>query len=284
MATTRVKLKPFTKWTGGKRQLLPELIDLMPKQFNRYYEPFIGGGALLFELAPGKATINDYNTDLILTYREIRDNVKELIEILKIHQKNNTKDYYLDLRATDRDGRIEKMTDTEKAARLLYMLRVNFNGLYRVNLKNQFNVPYGRYKNPKIVDEILLYDISRYLNSNDIDILEGDFEKAISTANYGDFVYFDPPYAPISSTSSFTSYTDEGFDETDQIRLRDVFIELSNRGANVMLSNSDVELIHELYSNIPNIDIRVVKANRMINSKASKRGQINELIIRSSNW
>lgn len=284
MTKTAIKLKPFTKWTGGKRQLLPELIDLMPKKFNRYYEPFIGGGALLFELAPSKATINDYNTDLILAYREIRDNVKELIEILKVHQENNTKDYYLDLRATDRDGRIKKMTDTEKAARLLYMLRVNFNGLYRVNLKNQFNVPYGRYKNPKIVDEVLLYDISRYLNSNDIDILEGDFEKAISTVGSGDFVYLDPPYAPISSTSSFTSYTNEGFDESDQIRLRDIFIELSKRGANVMLSNSDVELIHELYSNIPNIDIRVVKANRMINSKASKRGEINELIIRSSNW
>lgn len=282
--TTTVKLKPFTKWTGGKRQLLPELIDLIPKQFNRYYEPFVGGGALLFELTPGKATINDYNTDLILAYREIRDNVKELIEILKIHQENNTKDYYLDLRDTDRDGRIEKMTDTEKAARLLYMLRVNFNGLYRVNLKNQFNVPYGRYKNPKIVDEVLLYDISRYLNSNDIDILEGDFEKAVITASFGDFVYLDPPYAPVSSTSSFTSYTNEGFDESDQIRLRDTFIELSKRGANVMLSNSDVELIHQLYSNIPNVDIRVVKANRMINSKASKRGKINELIIRSSNW
>ena len=284
MATTSVKLKPFTKWTGGKRQLLPKLIDLMPKQFNRYYEPFVGGGALLFELTPCKATINDYNTDLILAYREIRDNVKELIEILKIHQENNTKDYYLDLRAVDRDGRIEKMADTEKAARLLYMLRVNFNGLYRVNLRNQFNVPYGRYKNPKIVDEVLLYDISRYLNSNDIDILEGDFEKALSTVGSGDFVYLDPPYAPISSTSSFTSYTNEGFDESDQIRLRDIFIELGKRGANVMLSNSDVELIHELYSNIPNIDIRVVKANRMINSKASKRGAINELIIRSSNW
>lgn len=284
MSTTEVKLKPFTKWTGGKRQLLPELIDLMPKQFNRYYEPFVGGGALLFELTPGKATINDYNTDLILTYREIRDNVKELIEILEIHQENNTKDYYLDLRATDRDGRIEKMTDTEKAARLLYLLRVNFNGLYRVNLKNQFNVPYGRYKNPKIVDEILLYDINRYLKSNDIDILEGDFEKAISKVSSGDFVYFDPPYAPISSTSSFTSYTNEGFDESDQIRLRDAFIELSKRGAYVVLSNSDVEFIHQLYSNIPNIDIRVVKANRMINSKANKRGEINELIIRSSNW
>lgn len=284
MGKTRLKLKPFAMWVGGKRQLLPELMDLIPKKFNRYYEPFVGGGALLFELSPCKATINDYNADLILAYREIRDNVKELIEILKIHQENNTKDYYLDLRATDRDGRIEKMTDTEKVARLLYRLRVNFNGLYRVNLKNQFNVPYGRYKNPKIVDEVLLYDISRYLNSNDIDILEGGFEKTISTASSGDFVYFDPPYAPISSTSNFTSYTNKGFDESDQIRLRDTFIELSKRGANVMLSNSDVELIHELYSNIPNIDIRAVKVNRMISSKASTRGEINELIIRSSNW
>lgn len=284
MTRKAIELKPFTKWTGGKRQLLPELIDLMPKKINRYYEPFVGGGALLFELTPDKATINDFNTDLILAYREIKDNVEELIEILKIHKKNNEKDYYLYLRSADRDGRIEKMTKTEKAARLLYMLRVNFNGLYRVNSKNQFNVPYGKYKNPQIVNEKLLYDVSEYLNINDIEILEGDFERAVSTATCGDFVYFDPPYAPVSSTSGFTSYTDKGFDESEQRRLRDTFIKLSEQGVNVMLSNSDVDLVHELYSNIPNIDIRVVKANRMINSKASGRGKINELIIRSSNW
>lgn len=284
MLTTAIKLKPFTKWTGGKRQLLPELIELMPNKFNGYYEPFVGGGALLFELAPEKATINDFNTDLILAYREIRDNVEELIRLLEIHRENNTKDYYLDLRATDRDGRIEEMTRTEKAARLLYMLRVNFNGLYRVNSKNQFNVPYGRYKNPKIVDKDLLYSISEYLNKNDIEILDGDFENAVLTAKAGDFVYFDPPYAPVSSTSSFTSYTNEGFGQSDQIRLRDTFVKLSNQGVKVMLSNSDVELIHDLYSDIPGIDIRVVRANRMINSNASKRGKINELIIRSSNW
>lgn len=284
MLTTAIKLKPFTKWTGGKRQLLPELIELMPNKFNGYYEPFVGGGALLFELAPEKATINDFNTDLILAYREIRDNVEELIRLLEIHRENNTKDYYLDLRATDRDGRIEEMTRTEKAARLLYMLRVNFNGLYRVNSKNQFNVPYGRYKNPKIVDKDLLYSISEYLNKNDIEILDGDFENAVLTAKAGDFVYFDPPYAPVSSTSSFTSYTNEGFGQSDQIRLRDTFVKLSNQGVKVMLSNSDVELIHDLYSDIPGIDIRLVRANRMINSNASKRGKINELIIRSSNW
>jgi DNA adenine methylase len=214
----------------------------------------------------------------------IRDNVEELINLLEIHKKNNSKDYYLDLRATDRDGRLEEMKDTEKAARLLYMLRVNFNGLYRVNSKNQFNVPYGRYKNPKIVDKELLYSISEYLNNNDIEILSGDFEDAVAIAKEGDFVYFDPPYAPVSSTSSFTSYTNEGFDESEQERLRDVFVDLKNKGVNVMLSNSDVKLIQDLYSDIPGIDIRVVKANRMINSNASKRGAINELIIRSSNW
>lgn len=278
------KLKPFTKWTGGKRQLLPELIALMPGKFNKYYEPFIGGGALFFEVEPKNAVINDFNSDLILAYKQIRDNVDKLIAVLETHKENNSKEYYLDLRAVDRDGRIEKMSEVEKAARLLYMLRVNFNGLYRVNLKNQFNVPYGRYKNPKIVDKPLLYSISKYLNENNIDILSGDFSDAVITASSGDFVYFDPPYAPVSSTSSFTSYTNEGFNQEDQIRLRDTFVELSSRGVNVMLSNSDVDFIHEIYSDIPNIDIRVVEANRIINSKASKRGKVNELIIRSSNW
>ena len=134
------------------------------------------------------------------------------------------------------------------------------------------------------MDKELLYSISEYLNNNDIEILSGDFEDAVAIAKEGDFVYFDPPYAPVSSTSSFTSYTNEGFDESEQERLRDVFVDLKNKGVNVMLSNSDVKLIQDLYSDIPGIDIRVVKANRMINSNASKRGAINELIIRSSNW
>lgn len=284
MTTTLARLKPFTKWTGGKRQLLPELVNLVPKKYNRYFEPFVGGGALLFELIPKKATINDFNSDLITAYKQIKEDVEGLIENLEIHRKNNTKDYYLNLRSIDRDDRINKMTESEKAARLIYMLRVNFNGLYRVNSKNQFNVPYGRYKNPKIVDKPLLHDISKYLNNNDIVILEGDFESAVASAKFGDFVYFDPPYAPKSATSNFTSYTNEGFDRAEQERLRDIFIELANRGVNVMLSNSDVGAIHDLYSNIPNVDIKVVRANRMINSKVNKRGKINELIIRSSNW
>ncbi len=256
----------------------------MPKEYNRYYEPFIGGGALFFEVLPKKATINDYNTDLIHAYEQIRDNVDELICLLEIHSKNNSKEYYLELRSVDRDYRINKMSEVEKAARLLYMLRVNFNGLYRVNAKNQFNVPYGRYKNPRIVDKELLIGISEYLNKNDIKILNLDFTLAIEDAKMGDFIYFDPPYAPISDTSDFTAYTHEGFDIEDQIRLRDCFVELTNRGCKVILSNSDALLIHELYGDIPGIDIRRVGANRMINSKASGRGKINELIIRNSNF
>ena len=281
MPESLVRLKPFTKWTGGKRQLLPELLSLMPDSFKRYYEPFIGGGALFFELAPARATINDFNSELTNTYIQIRDNLDELIEVLELHNKNNSKEYYLDLRSTDRDGRIEKMSGAHKAARLIYMLRVNFNGLYRVNSKNQFNVPYGKYKNPKILDRDLLTSISEYFKNFDVEILNLDFERAVEGVEKGDFVYFDPPYAPVSATSAFTAYTHEGFGTDEQIRLRDLFVELGERGAKVMLSNSDVGAIHDLYQDIPGVNISVVGATRMINSNPNKRGKINELIIRN---
>jgi DNA adenine methylase len=278
---SNTKLKPFTKWTGGKRQLLSELLEKMPKEYNHYFEPFIGGGALFFEVAPSKATINDYNSNLVNTYISIRDNLHDLIVILHNHQDLNSKEYFLEVRSADRDGRIDKMNQVELAGRLIYMLRVCFNGLYRVNSKNQFNVPYGKYKNPKIVDEELLTNISEYLNEYEIDIFNGDFEDAVRDAKKGDFIYFDPPYAPVSATSAFTSYTHEGFDLEDQIRLRDCFVKLSNKGCFVMLSNSDVPLIHELYKDIPNVVIEIVTATRMINSDASKRGKVNEVIIRN---
>ena len=163
-------LQPFTKWTGGKRQLLSVIKSLMPDNYNRYFEPFIGGGALFFDLAPKIAYINDFNSELINCYQQIRDNPKELIDLLTRHQANNSKDYYLNLRSVDRDNRINEMSPMERAARIMYMLRVDFNGLYRVNSKNQFNVPYGRYKNPKIVNETLILAISDYLNKNNIQI------------------------------------------------------------------------------------------------------------------
>ncbi|CYV24848.1 DNA adenine methylase [Streptococcus suis] len=273
---SQTTLQPFTKWTGGKRQLLPVIKSLMPDNYNSYFEPFIGGGAVFFELIPKKAIINDFNSELINCYRQIKDNPQKLIELLVEHQKNNSKDYYLELRSVDRDDRIHAMTDTERAARIMYMLRVDFNGLYRVNSKNQFNVPYGRYKNPKIVDSDLILSISQYLNKNNIEILTGDFEKAVEDVGAGDFVYFDPPYIPLSETSAFTSYTHEGFSYEDQVRLRDVFRKLDKKGAYVMLSNSSSPLVEELYKGF---NIHKVEAIRTNGAKASSRGKISEIIV-----
>ncbi|HEM5089721.1 TPA: DNA adenine methylase [Streptococcus suis] len=273
---TQPTLQPFTKWTGGKRQLLPVIKSLMPDNYNSYFEPFIGGGAVFFELIPKKAIINDFNSELINCYRQIKDNPQKLIELLTKHQENNSKEYYLELRAVDRDNRINKMTDVERAARIMYMLRVNFNGLYRVNSKNQFNVPYGRYKNPKIVDSELILSISQYLNKNNIEILTGDFEKAVEDVGAGDFVYFDPPYIPLSETSAFTSYTHEGFSYEEQVRLRDVFRKLDKKGAYIMLSNSSSPLVEELYKGF---NIHKVEAIRTNGAKASSRGKISEFIV-----
>lgn len=273
---TQSSLQPFTKWTGGKRQLLPVIKNLMPKSYNNYFEPFIGGGALFFDLAPENAVINDENSELINCYKQIKDNPSKLIELLKEHQTNNSKDYYLDLRCVDRDNRINSMSYVERAARIMYMLRVNFNGLYRVNSKNQFNVPYGQYKNPKIVDEDLIFSISEYLNNNNITILNGDFEEAIKNVKKGDFVYFDPPYIPISETSSFTSYTHEGFSYKDQVRLRDSFVKLDKKGAFIMLSNSASILVEELYKDF---NIHKVEVNRTNGAKNSSRGKISEIIV-----
>ena len=278
---TNVKLKhynlqPFTKWTGGKRQLLGELRSYMPETYGRYFEPFVGGGALFFDLAPEKAVINDFNEELINTYLQIKNNPAELIDLLIKHKENNSKDYYLELRSADRDGRISRMTGVERAARILYMLRVDFNGLYRVNSKNQFNVPYGRYKNPKIVDVDLLHQISNYLNENDVEILQTDFADAVEDAQTGDFVYFDPPYIPLNETSSFTSYTHEGFSYEEQIRLRDTFKELTERGVYAMLSNSSSHLVEELYQEF---NIHYVEATRTNGAKSSSRGKISEIIV-----
>ena len=278
---TNIKLKyynlqPFTKWTGGKRQLLGELRSYMPETYGRYFEPFVGGGALFFDLAPEKAVINDFNEELINAYRQIKNNPAELINLLIKHKENNSKDYYLELRSADRDGRISRMTGVERAARILYMLRVDFNGLYRVNSKNQFNVPYGRYKNPKIVDVDLLYQISEYLNENDVEILQTDFAEAVKDAQTGDFVYFDPPYIPLNETSSFTSYTHEGFSYEEQVRLRDTFKELTERGVYAMLSNSSSPLVEELYKDF---NIYFVEAQRTNGAKSSSRGKISEIIV-----
>lgn len=272
------KLKPFTKWTGGKRQLLSKLNDNLPPEFNEYYEPFIGGGALFFELQPQKSHINDMNSELITSYRVIKNEVEELIEKLKTHQKNNSKEYYLTIRNMDRVKSIEEYSDVERAARFIYLLKVNFNGIYRVNSKNQFNVPFGDNKNPKILEEELLRDISEFLNFYEVIITNTDFEECIKNAKKGDFVYFDPPYIPISVTSSFTSYTKDGFSNDEQCRLKKVMDELTQKGVFVMQSNSDTVITRELYKEY---NIVEVYATRSINSDPKKRGKIKELIIKN---
>ncbi|GAK30970.1 adenine-specific DNA methyltransferase [Weissella oryzae SG25] len=270
-------LTPFIKWVGGKRQLLNELKKYVPDDFGTYYEPFIGGGALFLNLQPDKAVINDFNPELTNLWRVVKSQPEELVELLRTHQINNSKEYYLDLRLMDRDGRIVSMSEVERAARFMYMNKTGFNGLWRVNSKGQNNVPYGKYANPTIVSPMII-PINKYLSEKNVKIKTGDYQEVVTTAETGDFVYFDPPYIPASSTSVFTSYTANGFGLVQQEQLRDTALKLAKRGVRVMLSNADVPLIEELYSDSL-FEIHHVQATRAINSKSSARGKVGEVII-----
>ena len=265
------KPKPFVKWAGGKRQLVDILLSNVPPSFNRYFEPFVGGGALLFELQPQKAVISDINEELINAYQVIKDNVEELINSLKKHK--NTKEYYYAIRAINP----KTLTPVERASRFIYLNKTCFNGLYRENSKGQFNVPFGRYKNPKICDEENLRAVSEFLNKIEITILNCDYKMTCEMAKSGDFVYLDPPYYPISKTASFTKYNKNDFSEKDQVELSEIFKELDKKGCYVMLSNSNTEFIKKLYANYR---IQEIKANRFINCKANRRGKSNiEVLI-----
>ncbi len=267
-------VQPFLKWAGGKRQLLPEMNKYFPKKMNTYYEPFLGAGAVLFHIQPKKAIVNDINTELIQTYIAIRDHVEELINDLKKHR--NEKEYFYHIRDLDRKEEFQNLSLVERSSRIIYLNKTCFNGLFRVNSQGYFNVPFGHYKNPQIVNEIVLRAVHKYLNSNDITIHNVDFEKAVESAKKGDFVYFDPPYDPVSDTSSFTGYSLDGFDKEDQIRLRDLFVELDKRGCKVLLSNSATEFIKNIYKDFR---IEIVSANRNINAIASRRGKIDEVLV-----
>ena len=273
--STKNKLvQPFLKWAGGKRQLLPEIRKYLPQKIKTYYEPFIGAGAVLFDIQPKKAVINDINTELINVYETIKNHVDELIEDLKKHK--NDKDYYYDIRDLDRKPEYKQLSSIERASRIIYLNKTCFNGLFRVNSQGQFNVPFGKYKNPQIVNEVVIRAVHNYLSSNDVQILNGDFETAVETAKKGDFVYFDPPYDPVSDTSSFTGYSLDGFNKDDQKRLKYLFVELDKRGVNVMLSNSATDFIKELYEGF---NIQIVSASRNINANASGRGKIDEVLV-----
>ena len=272
-------IRPFVKWAGGKRQLIGEIQKQMPAHFNTYYEPFVGGGAVLFSIKPKHAVINDFNTQLINTYNAVMNNPEQLLAELSLHEQQNSKEHYYEVRAYDRDGTIDHLSSTQLAARMIYLNKTGFNGLFRVNSKNQINVPYGFYKHPAIVNESVINADSSYLNWANIQILSGDFEDAVKDVKRHDFVYFDPPYAPITSDSeSFVGYTLNGFNEDSQVRLHDVVVRLAKLGAYVMVSNSDVPFIRDLYSDFAS-GIHSVQASRNINANAAGRGKVGEVII-----
>lgn len=269
-------LSPMLKWVGGKRQLLSDIVPMIDDKCSTYVEPFIGGGAVLFNMQPKKAIINDYNTELINVYKIVRDNLDDLLDELKVHEENNSSDYYYEVRALDREAKFKKMSDVEKAARIIYLNKTCYNGLYRVNSAGQFNSPYGRYKNPNIVNEAVLRAISKYFNDNEVQILNGDYKEALKNLDRSSFVYLDPPYMPISASSSFTGYTEGGFGYNSQVELKEECDKLSEQGIRFVQSNSDCEEIRELYKDYK---IKTVKAKRSINSVAKKRGEINEVLI-----
>jgi DNA adenine methylase len=264
------RIKSPIKWAGGKTQLLSQIKPLYPKRFNLYLEPFVGGGAVFFDLQPDNALLLDSNFELINFYQVVKDNPSELLKDLEGHR--NEKDYYYEVRSLDPT----QMGSIERASRFLFMNKTCFNGLWRVNKKGKFNVPFGRYKKPNFWDRENLYMVSVALQNTEV--ICSDFSSVLEYATPGSFVYLDPPYHPLSETSNFTSYTKDSFGKEEQIRLANVFRELDERNCNVMLSNSDTEFIKSLYKDF---DITVVYARRAINSKGNKRGPVSELVIRN---
>ena len=271
-------IQPFVKWAGGKRQLMDKLLEFMPKEYKHYYEPFVGGGALLLELTPESATINDFNKELVSVYRCLGDEelFKSFYVICKEHEKNHCDEYYYKIRNLDRNKEsYSEMSIAERAARCVYLNKACFNGLYRVNGKGQFNVPSGKKEKVRCFDEENILALHKYFSETKPTILNGDFAEAVKDAKAGDFIYFDPPYDVVGE-QSFTSYTSDGFGPDEQTRLRDLIKELTEKGVYVMASNANTPFIQELYKDFT---IHIVPAKRMINSNAAGRGEVEEVII-----
>lgn len=274
----RMTLRPFVKWAGGKTQLLDKLYSLMPREFNNYYEPFVGGGSFFLSLTPTKGVINDFNSELICAYKCFQDDklYNNLINELIKHEKNHSEEYYYQIRSKDREPNFSNLPIYVRAARMIYLNKACFNGLYRVNSKGLFNVPSGKKAKVTAFDKDNFESLKKYFTNNDITILNGDFAEAVKEAREGDFVYFDPPYDTIENKNSFTSYSKNDFGKDEQRRLAKIYKELNGRGVKVMLSNHNTTFINELYSEFK---IHIVNAKRMINSKADGRGNVEEVII-----
>lgn len=275
-------IKPFVKWAGGKNGLINSLISFIPKNFNYYFEPFVGGGALFFYLKnlnilnSKKIYLNDKNVELINAYKQIKINPNKLLEELEILKNNHSKEYFYKIRNLDRDFDFYSLSEVFRAARFIYLNKTCFNGLCRYNAKGNFNTPMGSYKNPKIYDKDLIFSVYEVLKN--VSITNKDFEVVSLKAKKGDFIYFDPPYYPINKTSSFVSYTDN-FSANEQIRLYKLFKMLDCEGIKVLQSNSNTDFIKELYKDFEIIE---VISKRAINCKGDKRGKITELIIRGN--
>lgn len=269
-------ITPILKWAGGKRKLIPEIKKRIPKNYNTYFEPFVGGGSVFLTLQPENCCVNDFNSELINVYLVVKNNLTELIEILKVHKEKHSKEYYYKIRALDRTSDIEKMNAIERAARIIYLNHTCYNGLYRVNSKGQYNTPMGKYVNPKILDENNLVKANEYFNEHNVIFLNGDYCKTFEYMKENDFVYLDPPYDPITASSAFTMYTEFGFNKDDQIKLKEFCDKLTEKNIMFLQSNSDTEFIRELYKDYK---IEIVQMPRMINSKGDKRQNINEVLI-----
>jgi DNA adenine methylase len=270
----RINIPTFVKWAGGKSQLIPQLSQMLPQKIDTYIEPFVGSGAMYFFIKqmykPKHAFISDTNKELINAFKIVRDKPHELVEVLKKYKRRHSKDYFYKTRDTDPNT----LSDLENAARFIYLNKTCFNGLYRVNSKGRFNVPIGSYKKPSIFDSKMLLEASRLLKGTVIKV--ASFQKAMDAAKAGDFIYFDPPYYPLSKTSSFTAYTKKAFLEDEQKELANTFKNLDKRGCVLMLSNSNSDFIKSLYSKYV---IKDVLAKRFINSDSSKRGAIKEIVV-----
>lgn len=268
---------PVVKWAGGKRQLLHAIVPLIPSRISLYCEPFAGGAAVLFALHPQKAVVNDLNRELVAVYQVIRDDVDALVADLGRHE--NSPEYFYALRNLDRDPEaFAALSPVEKASRLLYLNRTCYNGLYRVNAAGQFNTPYGRYRNPDIVNEAGLRAVSDYFNSADVRLESRDFAEVLDSLPKSSFVYLDPPYDPLSRTSSFTSYSSGGFGREEQVRLKECCDALTRRGIRFLLSNSATPFILDLYNEYR---IMQVDARRAVNSVAGGRGAVREVLVRN---
>lgn len=261
-------MQPFVKWAGGKRQLLSEIKQRMPKTFNRYFEPFVGGGALLFEIAPEKAKIGDINANLINAYLTIRDDSEKLmneLDVLEVEHEKKLKSFYLETRDKYNQNILRNVNNIETAAQFIYLNKACFNGLYRVNSKGMFNVPFNNKLKVNTYSKENLDRISKYLQRTEI--VNQDFEKTCEEADKGDFVFFDSPY-DLLNDNSFEAYDKSGFSKENHIRLANLYKRLSDKGCYCMLTNHNTKLINELYKDY-NID--VVSVKRLINSDASKR-------------